>query len=94
MPSNIPGYGPLMYWSRLFLEISSSMIFSTKKSTLDFDFKFSDFKASIIESFKLIKLYVTMPLMLALTVAYSPRNLHILTNFLFKKCKINQTIEN
>ena len=46
----------LVYWSSLFLEISSSVIFYLRESTLDFNFKFSAFKASIIKSFTLIKL--------------------------------------
>ena len=37
----------LVYWSSLFLEISSSIIFSSRESTLDFNIKFSAFKVSI-----------------------------------------------
>ena len=72
----------LVYWSSLFLEISNSITFSSRESTLDFNFKFSALKASIIESFTLIKLFVTMSLMLALIFPLdSPRSL---SNFSFK----------
>ena len=74
----------LGYWSSLFLEISSSINFSLRESTLDSNFKFSAFKASMIESFTLIKLSVTMTLMLALIFSSdSPRSLYKLSNFSF-----------
>ena len=75
----------LMYWSNLFLEISRSKNFSSRESILYLNFKFSAFKVSIIETFTLIKLSVTMSLMLALIFPlHSPRCLYKLSNFSFK----------